>query len=220
METYSRLAREGASGILSIHIASSLSNIVNVARLAVRQIEEVPVAVVDSGQLSLGLGLLALRAAQAAATGWALDRVRDAVLAAMARTYSFAIPDTLEYLRRGGRISGLQSSLATWLQVKPLLTMHDGRMTLERIRTRGRSIARMLEHARVLQPLESVAVLHARARDQAEALREQVRRAFPSLGEILVGEVTPAIGAHVGPGALGLVCISASEEQLKEGERR
>jgi DegV family protein with EDD domain len=207
--TYQRLAAEGASGILSIHISASLSNVVNVARLAAQAVPQVPVRVIDSGQLTLGTGLLALEAARAAEDGLALEDVAALVTRKIARTYSFAALDTLEFLRRSGRVSPLVSSLGTLLSIKPLLRMHAGELRMERVRTRRKAYERLIAHVASLGPLEQLAMVHTHAPQAVEELRRQSAHLFPGGGLQLTGEVTPVIGAHVGPGAVGFVCITA-----------
>ena len=125
VQVYDRLAAEGATQILSIHIASTLSAIADVARLAAKE-TKVPVTVFDSGQLTLGTGLLVLAAAEAAAAGLALADILPKLEDQAARTHCFAALDTLEFLRRSGRLTRFQSSLGALLQVKPLLKMHRG----------------------------------------------------------------------------------------------
>lgn len=209
VQVYKQLVAEGASGIISIHISASLSNISNVASLAAQQISAVPVMVFDSGQLTLGTGLLVLAAAEAAASGSSMEEI-VALLKGMAlRVYSFAALDTLEYLRRGGRISGLQNRLGALLQIKPLLKMHDGKIAFERARTYGKSIRRLISLVSDLGPLEQLSLVHTHAPHKVEGLRQQAQHLFPPGKAPLCVEVTPAIGAHTGPGAVGFICVTA-----------
>ena len=209
VQVYKQLVAEGASGIISVHISASLSNVSNVASLAAQQISAVPVMVFDSGQLTLGTGLLALAAAKAAASGSSMEEI-VALLKGMAlRVYTFAALDTLEYLRRGGRISGLQNRLGTLLQIKPLLKMHDGKIAFERARTYGKSIRRLISFVSDLGPLEQLSLVHTHAPHKVEGLRQQAQHLFPPGKAPLCVEVTPAIGAHTGPGAVGFICVTA-----------
>jgi len=207
-DMYNSLAAAGATEILSIHIAVSLSAVVNSARLGAEQ-ADVPVRVLDSGQLTLGTGLLALEAAGAAAQGHSMDEIVFLVESKAARTHSFAALDTLEFLRRSGRLSRLQSSLASVLRIKPLLKMHCGEMGMERVRTRRRAVERLIELVTELGPLEHLALVHTHAAERAEALRQKAIHLFPNPADVLSAEVTPVIGAHVGPGSVGLVAIAA-----------
>jgi DegV family protein with EDD domain len=209
LEVYRNLAGEGATHILSIHISSALSAIVDVALLAAKEFTEVPVTVFDSGQLTLGTGLLVLSAAQAAERGNSLEEILSALEDQAARTYCFAALDTLEFLRRSGRLTRFQSSLGSMLQVKPLLKMHRGQMDMERVRTRNGATERLIALARELGPLEELALVHTHAPEKAQALRHKARNLFPEGKDPMSAEVTPVIGAHIGPGAAGFVAITA-----------
>jgi DegV family protein with EDD domain len=126
-----------------------------------------------------------------------------------ARTHSFAALDTLEYLRRSGRLTRLQSGLGTLLSVKPLLRMHAGELTMERVRTRRRVVERLIDLVSALGRLEQLALVHTHAPERAEALRRRALHLFPDGVSSLSEEVTPVIGSHVGPGAVGLVGVQA-----------
>jgi DegV family protein with EDD domain len=206
---YERLAAEGASEILSLHIASTLSNVMNVAQIAARSEPPVPVTVFDAGQITLGTGLAALTAARAAAAGRNIAEIIVLLEDQRKRTHSFAALDTLEFLRRSGRLTRLQSSLGSILSVKPILTMHDGELTMERVRTRRRAAERLIEMVHALGPLEELVVVHTGAPGRAEAIHRQAQHLFPAGGDPMFAEVTPVIGAHVGPGAVGLVAVTA-----------
>jgi DegV family protein with EDD domain len=208
---YHQLAIEGASGIISIHIAQSLSNIVNVARLATENFNEIPIQVIDSGQLSMGLGLLALVGAKAAATGADLNTVADAILKKKPMTNAFAKLDTLEYLKRGGRLSALQHSIVSLLDIKPITKMSNGVSGMEMIRTRKKAYARLIEIASTLGPAEMVGIIHANAPELADQVKQDLKQIWPGI-EPLMSWVTPAIGAHVGPGT---ICIASIQENIE-----
>jgi DegV family protein with EDD domain len=210
-QAYERLASEGASEILSIHISVTLSAVVNSARLAAEEFDAVPVIVFDSGQLTLGTGLQVLTAARAAAEGRDLAEIVALLEDQGSRTYTFAALDTLEFLRRSGRLSRFQSSLGSLLQLKPLLKMHSGEMDMERVRTRKGAAGRLVELVHELGPLEELALVHTHAPHRARALGQQARGLFPPGKMPLSAEVTPVIGAHVGPGAAGFVAVKARE---------
>jgi len=142
---YERLAAEGATGILSLHISGTLSNVVNVARLAAEEITRVPVRVVESQNLSLVTGLAAVAAAIRAAEGYDLDQL-ESMLGQLAKCcYCFAALETVEYLRRSGRMLHVMSMLATLLHIKPLLKMNKGVSSLERVRTSRTAMARLVD---------------------------------------------------------------------------
>jgi DegV family protein with EDD domain len=209
VQTYERLADAGATEILSIHISAKLSGVLNAANVAAQTTDVLPVTVFDSRQLTLGTGFLAMTAAQAAAAEHSMPEIIALLEDQAARTYSFALLDTLEFLRRGGRLTRFQSGVGTLLRIKPLLTVHKGEMTMERVRTRGRAEERLLDLLKDLQPVEKLALVHARALERVERLQRPIRHFLPEKNQPLIAEVTPAIGAHVGPGSVGLVCVRA-----------
>jgi DegV family protein with EDD domain len=207
-QAYERLADEGATEVLSIHISVSLSAVVDVARLAAQETDAVPVTVLDSGQLSLGTGFLVLAAAKAAAEGRSMGDIIPMLEEQALRTHVFAALDTLEFLRRSGRMSRVMAGLGSVLRIKPLLRMYDGEPTAERVRTRDRAIKRLIGLLSDLIPLERVALVHTHAPDRAEDLRQRVQHLLPE-GEVPSVDITPVIGAHIGPGAAGFACVTA-----------
>ena len=207
-QTYERLAEEGATEVLSIHISISLSATVDVARLGAKETETVLVTVLDSKQLSLGTGFLVLTAAKAATEGRPMGEIIALLEEQISRTHVFAALDTLEFLRRSGRMSRVMAGLGSVLQIKPLLKMYGGNPTAERVRTRKRAIERVISLLTDLVPLEQVALVHTHAPDRAEALRQRVQDLLPK-GEIPSVDITPVIGAHIGPGAAGFACVTA-----------
>jgi DegV family protein with EDD domain len=207
-QTYERLADEGATEVLSIHVSISLSATVDVARLGAKETDAVPVTVFDSRQLSLGTGFLVLTATKAAAEGRSMNEIIPLLEEQVSRTHVFAALDTLEFLRRSGRMNRVMAGLGSVLQIKPLLKMYDGNPTAERVRTRKRAIERLISLLSDLVPLEQVALVHTHAPDRAEDLLQRVQHLLPE-GETLSVEVTPVIGAHIGPGAVGFACVTA-----------
>lgn len=212
VDAYERLAAQGASEILSIHISATLSGMLNVAHAAAQATKGVRVTVFDSRQLTLGTGLSALAAAKAAAVGRSMAEIVEMLREMVQRVYSFAALDTLEYLRRGGRVTRIQSGMGTLLKIKPLLTMYNGEMTMEKVRTRRRAIEWMVSVVRDLGPLEQLSLVHAHALDRVEALWHKVRDLIPEGIDPFCEEVTSVIGAHVGPGSVGLVCVKARQD--------
>jgi DegV family protein with EDD domain len=206
-QTYERLAAEGATEILSIHISAKLSSVVGIAEQAVREGTTVPVTVFDSRQLSLGTGFQVLAAAQAVEEGCSMKEILALLEAQIARTHVFAALDTLEFLRRSGRMNFAVAFLGGLLQVKPFLKMYAGNPAAERVRTHKAAMKRLVELLTQAAPLEKVALLHSQAADRAQALRAQVKHLLPA-GDILVEEINPVLGAHIGPGVVGFACIS------------
>ena len=207
---YQQLAAAGATEILSIHVSTSLSATANSARLGAEQASDIPVTVLDSRQLSLGTGLLALTAARAAAEGLTREDILLRLESQILRTRLAAALNTMEFLRRSGRVNNLVAGLGSILQIKPLLKMYNGEPGSERVRTRGKAIRRLVELLEDAAPVEQVALLHTNAAGEAEALRQAIAHLLPG-GDILSVNVTPVIGAHIGPGAVGFVSISTKE---------
>ncbi len=208
-EAYERLAGEGASKILSIHISASLSGTVNTARLASDATRIVPVTVFDSGQLSIGTGFLVQTAARLAAAGCSMGHIVQALGERAARTHLFAALDTLEFLQRSGRMNWAVARIGGLLKIKPLLTMHDGEAGVQKVRTSRRATQSLLDILAELAPLEELALVHTHASTKAKELRDRARHLFPVGLELIEAEVTPVIGAHIGPGAAGFACVSA-----------
>jgi DegV family protein with EDD domain len=128
-----------------------------------------------------------------------------------ARTYCFAALDTIEFLRRSGRLSRFQWGLGTALQIKPILKMNAGVAEMERVRTRRRAIDRTVELVQELGPLEELVLVHTHSPDEAQALWEKARHLSAWKDLPLSAEVTPVIGAHIGPGAVGFIAIRAAD---------
>lgn len=212
VEVFEGLAAEGATEILAIHIAGSLSAMVNSARLAAEEWDKLPVTVFDSGNLTLGTGLEVLAASRAAAQGHTMGEIVTLLEDQAARTYCFAALDTVKFLRRSGRLTRFQSSLASVLRIKPLLKMNGGEFDMERVRTRKQALARVVELVRGLGPLEELSLVHTHALQEAEALGREIGHLFPEGGLALSAEVTPVIGTHIGPGAVGFVAIQARSQ--------
>ncbi len=208
---YQALADEGASEILSIHISAALSGTVDVARSAARETTAVPVTVFDSQQLSLGTGFLADTAAKMAAEGSSVAEIIAALNDQIQRIHVFAALDTLEFLKRSGRMNKYMAGVAAWLQIKPIMIMHKGKPSSERVRTRDRAMKRMVEMLAALGKLERVAIVHTHA--QPERIAELCALAAGLLPQrdILTADITPVIGAHIGPDAVGFAVVAASK---------
>jgi DegV family protein with EDD domain len=204
---YEALAESGVESILSIHISEALSATINSARLAVESFKKIPVTVIDSGQLSMGLGFLVEIAAKLAKAGHQAEEIISALSEKMPRTYTFAALDTLEYLRRSGRMHLAVARFGEILRLKPLLHMNQGNPVAHRTRTTRKAMDRLFHWLNEYGPHEKLAVVHAGVIDRAEELRNQVRHLFPDL-EIPIMQITPVLGAHLGVGAIGFSCIS------------
>ncbi|WP_330457796.1 DegV family protein [Streptomyces sp. NBC_00820] len=206
-ETYRRVAESGASGIVSLHLSAELSGTYDAAVLAARE-APVPVRVVDTGVVAMALGFCALAAAAVTEAGGTMDEAVTAAEKRAAGTTAYFYVDTLDYLRRGGRIGTAQALLGSALAVKPLLQLDDGRIELlEKVRTASKAIARLEEIAvdRAAGAEVDIAVHHLAAPERAAALAERLRERLPGLSDLHVSEVGAVIGAHTGPGLLGVV---------------
>ncbi|MEO3779028.1 DegV family protein [Micromonospora sp. B11E3] len=206
--TYRRLLDTGADGVVSVHLSAGLSGTVEAARLAAAELGD-RVAVVDSRSTGMGLGFPALAAAEAAAGGADLSRVRRAALDAVARTTIFFYVDTLDFLRRGGRINAAEALLGTALSVKPIMHMPDGAIVLlDKVRTATRGLARLVDLAVEAAGDVDVdlAVHHLAAPQRAEQL---VAALADRLGDRLhttyVTEAGAVVAAHAGPGLASVV---------------
>jgi DegV family protein with EDD domain len=207
---YDSLADEGATEVLSIHISVALSAIVNVARAAAQETTSAPVTVFDSQQLSLGTGFLVETAAKLAAANHSIEEILTALNAQIKRSHVFAALDTLEFLRRSGRMNRFMANLGALLQLKPILTMYDGKPGTERVRTRERAIKRLIEMLREVGALERVAIVHTHAPECVAELRAQAASLLPD-DNVMVADISPVIGAHIGPGAFGFAVVGTQE---------
>jgi DegV family protein with EDD domain len=211
-EIYERLAQEGATEIISIHIARSISATYNAARLGAAAQDAVPVTLFDTQQISLAAGLLVMMAAQAAAAGRSAQEIVDMLTDRVKRSYLFGVIDTLDSLRRSGRVNWTEFGVGTLLRIKPVMMIHQGVISIAgKIRTHQRAVEHMLKLLADMAPFEQLAVLHVNAPEMADKLKEQVVHLFPKGMPLLTMEITPAIGLHLGLGAVGFACITKKD---------
>jgi DegV family protein with EDD domain len=198
----------GAERIVSVHLSDELSGTGAAARLAAAQVGEHLVTVLDSRSAAMGTGFAVLAAARAAAGGADAEQVARAARETAAAVRVLFVVDTLDHLRRGGRIGSAAALLGSALAVKPVLHMVDGRVVaLEKVRTSSRALHRIVQRAVDLAgggPV-GVAVHHLAAPDRAARLADQLVARLPEVRELHVSELGAAVGAHVGPGAVGVV---------------
>ena len=200
----------GADCVVSVHLSGALSGTVEAAGLAAAEVERdgIEVRVVDSGTIAMGLGFAVIAAVQAAAAGVSGPDVAQAAADVAAGTSTYFYVDTLEHLRRGGRIGAAAALFGTALAVKPLLRVVDGRIApLEKVRTMSKALARLEQIAveRAADAEVDMAVHHLAANQRADELAERLRVRVPGLQSLHVCEVGAVVGAHVGPGLLGVV---------------
>jgi len=206
---YRAAAAQGYEAVVSVHLSAQMSGTYESACAAALE-SPIPVQVLDSRLLGLGLGFAVLSAAAAARDGRSVEQVAWAAIDRAAAASVYFYVDTLEYLRRGGRIGAARAWLGSALAVKPLLRVEDGQIALwEKVRTSTRAVAR-LEDKAVSVALGApggvdIGVHHLAAADRAKALGERLRQRVPGLVDLYVREVGAVIGAHVGPGMLAVV---------------
>jgi len=201
-EVYARLARDYESCI-SIHIGQQLSATAEAARIGAQSVEGFRVEVIDSETVTMPMAFLCKVAAESAT----LDEAAAAVKERVPKARVLALLDTLRYLEMGGRLSKAQAMIGTMLDLKPLLLVKDREIKpVERVRTRARTIPRMVEFFRGDLPIEHVAVMHAQAPDEANEIAEKLRTELPGQ-EVVIGQIGCVLGTHTGPRALGVVYI-------------
>jgi DegV family protein with EDD domain len=212
LEVYEEAARRGATEIVSVHLSADMSGTFESAQLAARE-ASVPVVPVDSRQVGVATGYAALSAADVVDSGGSATDAARAALERASRCRSLFYVDTLEYLRRGGRIGAAAALLGGALSVKPLLEIAEGRVaSLERVRTTARALARLeelAEQAARSDPVD-VTVAHLASPERAAQLQEKLAaRLAGNLDgrEVTCAELGAVLGAHVGPGMLA-VCVA------------
>jgi DegV family protein with EDD domain len=207
-ERYEKLLRTGADSVISIHPPNELSGIFNAARLAAQEFGQ-RVKVLDSGQASLGLGFQVVLASEAAAKGAIQNEVLALVDSIRKRVRVVALLDTIEYVRRSGRVSWAVAMIGGLFRLQPLIELRYGIVhRLGQARTRLQGIERLVETLNSWGPLERLAVLHTNAESTARQLLEEVKSKVST--QPLLVNVTTAIGTHVGPDALGFAAVPIS----------
>lgn len=198
--------------IVSLHPPAQFSALYNSARLAAQSFPEGRVTVVDSGQLSMGMGWVVIEAARAAQAGEPVEKIVERVTAMKPCTRVVAALDTFEFLRRSGRVGWTQALVGSLLRIKPLIEVREGEiLPLDRVRTRRRAMARLIAEAGSMGPLVSLAVLHTNWPERAEELKSHLAHLRPE-DQVLTVDVTPVIGVHVGPQALGVATVVAASD--------
>ena len=199
----------GADGVVSVHISSDISGTFNSAQAAAQAVDPERIAVVDSRILSYPLGELAIQVARIADEGASLSDCVALAGRLVPRLRLIAAMDTLEYLRRGGRIGRAQAFAGTILSIKPIVHLVDGHIVpADRVRTRAAAVKRTAELVLALGPLEAIAVLHADDPTPADQVEALIRQALPHL-QIKRGRTGSVIGTHTGPGTFGVSAIVA-----------
>ena len=201
-EVYRRLAAE-FDACISIHLGAQLSTTVESAKLGAQAVDGFHVEVIDSETVTMPIAFLC----KVAAESESLEAATTAVRARVPKARVLALLDTLRYLEMGGRLNRAQAMIGTMLDLKPLLMVADREIKpVDRVRTRSRAVSRMADYFRGELPVEHVAVMHAQAPDEAEAIAKGLRELLPGQ-EIPIGKIGCVLGTHTGPKALGVVYI-------------
>jgi len=201
--TYRELAADGASSVVTISLSGALSATMQSAELAARSVADlIPVTVIDSRSVTLGLGAIVASCARLAADGGTHDEVVAHARDLAGRTHVWGALDTLDNLKKGGRIGGAKALLASALAIKPIIEVRDGKVEQGgKQRTRSKALAFLVEKVAAVDGLDSLFVLQADCRDVdqfVDMLRPHVD------GEIVVGDIGPVVGSHAGRGTIGV----------------
>lgn len=211
-EVYDRLVAEGATEIVSIHLSAKLSATHEAARQAAEGLP-IPVRLVDSRLFSLGSGVAVIEAAKAISAGLTGEQVAAVAADTARRTHIFVTLETLEYLRRGGRLSRGQEILGTLLKVKPILSAQDGEVAaIGRIRTKQKAVEDILSRLAELRPWARVFAVHATTPDELAYISDRFRGLSPET-PVVTGRMTPVIGVHAGPGGVGIGAVTAPDAE-------
>jgi DegV family protein with EDD domain len=205
-DAYRSLAADGATGVVVVSLSGALSATLQSAELAARSVEDdldVDIRIVDSRTLTMGLGTIVLACARAAREGASVDEVESLARELAARTRVFGALDTLDNLKKGGRIGNAKALLATALSIKPIIEVADGQVEQAgKQRTRSKALAHLIETVKSYDGrMENLAVMHADCSD-VDAFVDMLRTHYD--GDIVVGEIGPVIGTHGGRGTIGV----------------
>jgi DegV family protein with EDD domain len=199
------LEKENFDQIISIHAASTLSGIYNIACSVAREFSN-RVIVIDSGQLSLGLGYQVIRAAEAVKEGVKIEEILYLIEDICKRIKVVAMLDTMENLHRSGRVSWTKASIGSLLRIKPFIELTDGKViSIGQHRTRTKALRHLADLIKNLGPLHQLAMLHTDAAEEAQALLDSLKLSLPTPPLFIF--VTPVIGAHVGPRGVGFAAV-------------
>ena len=210
-EAYTRLIDEGADGILSVHLSSKLSGTYQSACTARDSLpasaRQIPIEVIDSKSISVGMSYSIMQAAEEARQGVALDALKAHVLDRLARSHILAILDTLEYVRRGGRIGGARALLGNMLSVKPIVGLKDGEVVpVEQPRTRSKAYARVAQLLAEQGKIEHVSIAEA-SEDVGQQLADAVKTVYK--GDLPIYRLGAVLGTHTGPGTAAIAYVVA-----------
>ncbi len=213
LEAYQAAFSAGAGAVVCLCVSSAISATYAAAVAAREMLSDRDITVIDTRSVAMAQGYIALAAAQAARAGASVAEVVAAARSVQERVHLFGALATLKYLAMGGRVGYLAAGFGNLLNVKPLLTMRDGKLDLlEKVRTRTKALARVVElagEASAGRQVEQMAILHVAAPAEARAFEAQLRAALPCPPVILHAELTPGLSVHTGAGMLGVVLVTA-----------
>jgi DegV family protein with EDD domain len=213
-QEYEEAFAAGAQSILAICVSSQISSTYNSAVSAREAFPGREIQVIDSLNVSMAQGFLAILAAEAAQEGKSLAEIQALVISAIARLRLYAVLSTLKYLALGGRVGKFAAGMADTLNIKPILTMKEGKLVLmERVRTRKKAVGRMLEVLKQSldgKKMERLAIIHVNNPQGAVDLEKDLRTLLPCPASILAVEFTPGLSVHAGNGVVGLVALAES----------
>ena len=213
LDTFQAAFADGADAVICVDVAETLSATIKSARVAAGMLPDREIHVIDAHTASMGVGLLALMAAELASAGLAAAQVAAQVAERAGDIDLYVGLDTLAYLRKGGRLGGPQAAIGTLLSVKPIITVRDGLVEVaDRPRTRSRARARVLELL-AARPVERIAILFTPPADAVSFRDELVTRVPGGIdpAHVSIQPVGPSVGPHLGPGCLGAVVLYARD---------
>ena len=220
-EAFDAALKDGYDHVLCLCVSSNVSGTYNAALMARDLVPAESVTVVDTQSISIGQGFLALEAASAAREGADLDQILARIASVRSRTTLYGALETLRYLAMSGRVGHLAAGMASLLNIKPLLTLRDGKLDmLEKVRTRRKARARLIEL--VADDLkgkeaERMAIIHVNALESARSFEAELRSKVPYTDEITIAEFTAGLSVHTGPGMIGVCAVATDVDADSEG---